>query len=92
LQVRRARLVEAAAVQRECIARAGRTWSLPSVLARRAAAVWRYLKANPELLAVAVAVFVALRHRRTVKWASVALSAWEIYRTYRKRFPQDGAR
>jgi hypothetical protein len=88
IQARRERLLALSARQREEIGRALHAWSLPTVMMQQGVAGWNYLKAHPELLAIAVGAIVAFRQRRTVKWVSVAFAAWEIYQRFKDHLPR----
>lgn len=88
IQTRRAELLALSARQREEVRRALNAWSLPSAVMQRGAAGWNYIKAHPEMLAIAVGAIVTLRQRRTVKWLSVAFAAWEIYQRVKGHLPR----
>lgn len=88
IQARRVQLLALSARQREDIGQALRAWSLPSIVMQRGVAGWKYFKAHPELLAIAVGAIVAFRQRRTVKWVSLAFAAWEIYQRFKGHLPR----
>lgn len=75
---RRGELLAKIASQREQIAAAGMRWKAPLEIADKGLAVVRFLRANPVLVAAAIAIF-AMRRRGVI--ATVAVG-WRVWRRY----------
>jgi len=80
IEVRRARLVERAARQRDDLAQALQLLSPPLAFADRCIAAVRFVVARPPLVAGAAFVFALLRPRLVFRWARRAWGVWQGYR------------
>jgi YqjK-like protein len=85
LAKRRAALVARSAHQRETVARAAEAWHKPLALADRGISALGHLVKHPLLMAGSVAVVVALRPRKILRWAQRGWLAWRIVRGVRSR-------
>jgi YqjK-like protein len=77
---RRATLAAKSAAQREELAQTLAHWRTPIIVVDQGWAALRYLGKNPVLLGGAVAVVVALRPWRMVKWLPPGWLLWRIAR------------
>lgn len=87
IRARRERLIAAAAVQRESLARDVAVWA---PVGRAADRVWNgveWVRAHPQVLLVAAGVMLVLRPRRTLRWTLRAFSVWQAYRRLTARLP-----
>lgn len=80
LAMRRARLRQQSAAVRDALAADAQVFAAPLQLAERVRAGWRWLRAHPDAVLAAVAVFVVVRPRRA--W-SLMRWAWRGWRTWR---------
>jgi hypothetical protein len=78
--VRRERLLEKAAAQRDELALIAGAWKKPLALVDRGVAAGRYARENIAVVVVAVAVVLALSPRRTFRWARRGFALWRGYR------------
>lgn len=80
VELKRARLLERAAREREGVALALQTWTQPLAFVDRCIGAVRYVITRPPLVAGAALVFALLRPRRAIKWARRAWGIWQGYR------------
>ena len=80
IEIKRARLVDRAAREREDIAHALQPFSRPLGFVDRCLGAVRFVIARPPLLAGALLALALLRPRRTLRWAR---RAWGLWRSYR---------
>jgi hypothetical protein len=80
LRVRRERLSEKAAVQREELALLLAPWRTPLALADSGAAALRYLRSHTGALALVGVALTALAPRRVLRWTRHGLLVWRSYR------------
>jgi len=80
IEVKRARLLERAAREREDVAQMLQSWAQPLDFIDRCLGAVRFVISSPPLVAGATLVFALLRPRRALKWAR---RAWGIWRGYR---------
>jgi hypothetical protein len=80
IEVKRARLIERAARQREDLAQTLQLLSPPLAFADRCIAAVRFVVAHPPLVAGAAFVFALLRPRLAFRWARRAWGMWQGYR------------
>jgi len=85
IEAKRARLIERAAREREDVADALQSLSLPLGFIDRCLGVARFLIARPPLLGGIALALALLRPRRTLKWARRAFGVWRSYRWLTKR-------
>ena len=78
--VKRARLLERAAREREGVAQALQTWAQPLAFVDRCIGAVRYVVSRPPLVAGAALLFALLRPRSAIRWARRALGIWQGYR------------
>jgi hypothetical protein len=80
VEVKRARLLERAAREREDLAQTLQLWAQPLGFADRCLAALDFVLSRPPLLAAAVTLLVVARPRRAFTWARRAFGAWRTYR------------
>lgn len=80
IEVKRARLMERAAREREDVATALQSFSRPLGFVDRCVGALRFVLARPALVAGIGLVLLVLRPRRTFKWARRAFGVWQSYR------------
>ena len=79
LQLRRQQLQQRSALLRSQLARETQVLQSPLALADRVGAGWRWLRAHPQWLGVAVLVLVVRRPRRAVRLASRLWVGWRLW-------------
>jgi len=89
LHLRRGRLLERIAIQRQALRReilpvSESLYSVDRLLAR-VNAVGNYVKSHPGLAVIAVSVLFFLRTRRILQWAKRGFLAWQALRAMRER-------
>ena len=80
IELRRARLIERAAREREDLVQSLQSWAKPLGVIDRCVNAVRYLISHPPLVAGAVLMFTLLRPRSAFKWARRAWAVWRGYR------------
>ena len=80
IEVKRARLIERAAREREDVALTLQSWAKPLAFVDRCVGAVRYVIARPPLVAGAALMFTLLHPRRAFKWARRAWGLWRGYR------------
>ena len=87
IETKRARLIERAAREREDLAQALQSWSVPLGFVDRCLGAVRYVISRPPLIAGAMLVFALVRPLRTLKWARRAFGMWQSYRWLTRKAP-----
>lgn len=85
IELRRARLIERAAREREDVSAAMQAWSRPLGFIDRCVEAVRFVAARPPLVAGVALVLVLLRPRRAFRWARRAFGLWQSYRWLAKK-------
>lgn len=80
---RRERLLMRAEAQRDELAAVARDWRVPLRVIDGGMEVVRTLRAHPLLVVMPVAVLVAARPRRVMRWSGKAWTLWRLWRTFR---------
>ncbi len=80
VELKRARLLERAAREREGVALALQPWAQPLAFVDRCIGAVRYVVSRPTLVAGSALVFALARPRSAVKWARRAWGIWQGYR------------
>ena len=80
IEIKRARLIERAAREREDMAQTLQLWAPPLGFVDRCLAGFMFVVSRPPLLVGAAVLLVLLRPRLAFKWAQ---RAWGLWRTYR---------
>lgn len=92
LAERRERLIAKSANLRAGFADEARPLKRALAVADKGVEGFHYLQQHPGVVAAAVGLFVALRPRRAISWATKGWSAWRIYRNVRQRLADSGIR
>ena len=80
VELKRVRLVERAAREREGVALALQPWAQPLAFVDRCIGAVHYVVSRPPLVAGAALLLAVLRPRSTIKWARRAWGVWQGYR------------
>jgi hypothetical protein len=80
IQLKRERLIERAARERDAVAHALQALSRPLGFIDRCLGVVRFVLARPPLVAGIAVALALLRPRRALKWARRAFGVWQSYR------------
>jgi hypothetical protein len=80
VEVKRTRLLERAAREREGVVLALQPLAQPLAFADHCVNAVRYVLSRPPLVAGAALLFAVLRPRRAIKWARRAFGLWQGYR------------